>query len=185
MPQTIELSLVLWSTVSQNLRPLGAARTMWVYFSLCQLRVHFVLEVLAKLMVGENLRWEFPKVGGVRLILEVHHVLETRRYCYHTIWFRSRRCGCLVTWFCYQLIAKPGNKTAWATPLWPETYDHCYQTCHWVNGCFQSAMDCHVLTTWSYLVSCFCLSSQYLFLVACTVFLCILYYKSRKTCLPG
>ena len=22
------------------------------------------------------------------------------------------RCGCLVTWFCYQLIAKPGNKTA-------------------------------------------------------------------------
>ena len=26
-------------------------------------------------------------------------------------------CGCLVTWFCYQLIAKPGNKTA--TPPWP------------------------------------------------------------------
>ena len=26
------------------------------------------------------------------------------------------RCGCLATWFCYQLIAKPGNKTA--TPLW-------------------------------------------------------------------
>ena len=22
-----------------------------------------------------------------------------------------RRCGCLVTWFCYQLIAKPGNET--------------------------------------------------------------------------
>ena len=28
------------------------------------------------------------------------------------IWVRSRNCGCLVTWFCYQLIAKPGNKTA-------------------------------------------------------------------------
>ena len=27
-------------------------------------------------------------------------------------WVRSRNCGCLVTWFCYQLIAKPGNKTA-------------------------------------------------------------------------
>ena len=27
-------------------------------------------------------------------------------------------CGCLVTWFCYQLIAKPGNKTA--TVLWPD-----------------------------------------------------------------
>ena len=28
------------------------------------------------------------------------------------IWVRSRNCGSLVTWFCYQLIAKPGNKTA-------------------------------------------------------------------------
>ena len=27
-------------------------------------------------------------------------------------WVRSQNCGCLVTWFCYQLIAKPGNKTA-------------------------------------------------------------------------
>ena len=34
---------------------------------------------------------------------------------------RSRRCGCFVTWFCYQLIAKPGNKTA--TPSWPDP-DH-------------------------------------------------------------
>ena len=30
----------------------------------------------------------------------------------------SWRCGCLVTWFCYHLIAKPGNKTA--TPSWPD-----------------------------------------------------------------
>ena len=37
------------------------------------------------------------------------------------IWVRSRSCGCLVTWFCYQLIAKPGNKTAtvsWPDPIW-------------------------------------------------------------------
>ena len=34
------------------------------------------------------------------------------------IWVRSRRCGCLVTWFCYQMIAKPGNKTA--APSWPD-----------------------------------------------------------------
>ena len=26
-------------------------------------------------------------------------------------WVRSRRCACLITWFCYQMIAKPGNKT--------------------------------------------------------------------------
>ena len=36
------------------------------------------------------------------------------------IWVRSWRCCCLVTWFCYQLIAKPGNKTV--TPSWPEPY---------------------------------------------------------------
>ena len=36
------------------------------------------------------------------------------------IWVRSQRCGCLVTWFCYQLMAKPGNKTA--VPLWPDPY---------------------------------------------------------------
>ena len=34
--ETDKVSLVLWSTVSQNLRPLGAARTMWVYLALCQ-----------------------------------------------------------------------------------------------------------------------------------------------------
>ena len=36
------------------------------------------------------------------------------------IWARSQSCRCLVTWFCYQLIAKPGNKTA--TALWPDPY---------------------------------------------------------------
>ena len=36
------------------------------------------------------------------------------------IWVKSRNCGCLVTWFCYQLIAKPGNKTA--TASWPDPY---------------------------------------------------------------
>ena len=36
------------------------------------------------------------------------------------LWVRSRNCGCLVTWFCYQLIAKPGNKTA--TVSWPDPY---------------------------------------------------------------
>ena len=37
------------------------------------------------------------------------------------IWVRSRNCGCLVTWFCYHLIAKPGNKTAAVS--WPDPYD--------------------------------------------------------------
>ena len=34
--ETDKVSLVLWSTVSQNVRPLGAARIMWVYFALWQ-----------------------------------------------------------------------------------------------------------------------------------------------------
>ena len=45
-----------------------------------------------------------------------------------TIWVRSRNCGCLVAWFYYQLIAKPGNKTA--TVPWPDPYDPLYK---WVN----------------------------------------------------
>ena len=35
-------------------------------------------------------------------------------------WVRSWRCGSLVTWFCYQLVAKPGNKRA--APSWPDPY---------------------------------------------------------------
>ena len=37
------------------------------------------------------------------------------------IWVRSHRCGCPFNWFCYQLIAKPGNKRA--TPLWPDPFE--------------------------------------------------------------
>ena len=42
----------------------------------------------------------------------------TRRL--HWIWVRWQNCGCLVTWFCYQLIAKLVNKTA-AVPS-PDPY---------------------------------------------------------------
>ena len=37
----------------------------------------------------------------------------------HT-WVKSWSCGSLVTWFCYQLLAKPGNTTA--APSWPEPF---------------------------------------------------------------
>ena len=39
---------------------------------------------------------------------------------YLYIWVGSRRWGCLVTWFCYHLITKPGNKTV--APSWPDPY---------------------------------------------------------------
>ena len=38
----------------------------------------------------------------------------------------SQRCRCLVTWFCYQFMAKPGNKTAASS--WPDPY-------HWWKKC--------------------------------------------------
>ena len=44
--------------------------------------------------------------------------LERCQERYRIIWVRSRNCGCLVTWFCYQLIAKPDNKTAAVS--WPD-----------------------------------------------------------------
>ena len=45
----------------------------------------------------------------------------TQHYEYH-IRVRSQNCSCLVRWFCYQLIAKPGNKTA-SVP-WPHLYSY-------------------------------------------------------------
>ena len=46
------------------------------------------------------------------ICLETSHQLNLCWLIVNWIWVRSRNCGCLVTWFCYQLIAKPGNKTA-------------------------------------------------------------------------
>ena len=36
------------------------------------------------------------------------------------MWVGSRNCGCLVAWFCYQFMAKPGSRTA-AVP-WTDPY---------------------------------------------------------------
>ena len=52
---------------------------------------------------------------------KIAHVILSRPLQESTwIWVRSWKCGCLVTWYCYQLIAKSGNKTA-AVP-WPDPY---------------------------------------------------------------
>ena len=58
---------------------------------------------------------ETPKcLGGVPKVTE-KSVVEC-------ICVRSRRCGCLVAWFCYHLIAKLGNKTA--APSWRDPDQH-------------------------------------------------------------
>ena len=46
-------------------------------------------------------------------------------------WVRSRNCVWLVTWFCYQLIAKPGNKTD--TVSWPDPDVVSTHKCGWVT----------------------------------------------------
>ena len=48
------------------------------------------------------------------------HFFNSSRQSDKCIWVRSQNCVCLVTWFCYQLIAKPGNKTAAVS--WPDPY---------------------------------------------------------------
>ena len=53
------------------------------------------------------------------------------------IWVRSRNCGCLVTWFCYHLIAKPGNKTA--TVPWPNPYAHWLPVIWKISSCIPSS----------------------------------------------
>ena len=54
------------------------------------------------------------------LPLDHHRVQNTENK--FTIWVRSWRCRCFVTWFCYHLIAKPGNKTT--TLSWPNPCVH-------------------------------------------------------------
>ena len=69
-------------------------------------------------------------------------------------WVRSRNCGCLVTWFCYQLIAKPGNKTAAVSWPDPNTLSLSYsnvlsQLFHTTraNSCTDSRFCIHYITT--------------------------------------
>ena len=54
---------------------------------------------------------------GMKSKLVLHEALILGLF---SIWVRSRNCGCVVTWSCYQLIARPGNKTA--TVSWPDPY---------------------------------------------------------------
>ena len=69
--------------------------------------------------------WEALPVEEVWTIIDFNFTFYNN-YCKlqgdldQNIWVRSRNWGCLVTWFCYQLIAKPGNKTA--PVLWPDPY---------------------------------------------------------------
>ena len=65
------------------------------------------------------------KVQGIFLTDVMNNATEPRKVCFFSIrviftWVGSGGCNCLVSWFCYQLIAKPGNKTV--APPWPNTH---------------------------------------------------------------
>ena len=60
------------------------------------------------------------------------------------IWVSSRNCGCLVTWFCYQLIAKPGNKTA--TVPWSDPYHNLKYPGTVCVGCMSFNSNANVIT---------------------------------------
>ena len=82
-------------------------------------------------LTGYQQPWYWPTVSiltSVREGLKCHptklHFINIKRSVVRSLkiytWVGSRNCGCLVTWFCYQLIAKPGNKTAAVS--WPDPY---------------------------------------------------------------
>ena len=61
----------------------------------------------------------------------------------------------LLTWFCYQLIAKPGNKTAavsWPDPYAPSHWDmmlHCNIISHWLGAYTNWSLSLSVIGAWS------------------------------------
>ena len=46
---------------------------------------------------------------GWKSLTSAISLLMNDEKCKYLTWVRSQRCACLVTWFCYHLIAKPGN----------------------------------------------------------------------------
>ena len=74
-----------------------------------------------------------PHVGPINLAIRGGCMVTLMWHITHSmehIWVRSQRFSCLVTWFCYQLIAKPGNKRV--APSWPEPYG--FVSLCWVCG---------------------------------------------------
>ena len=68
-----------------------------------------------------------PQISSRAFMLLCYHLEQTVKetsnlrgiWVVYT-WVRTRRGDCLVTWFCYQMIAKPGNKTV--APSWPDPH---------------------------------------------------------------
>ena len=86
---------------------------------------HYFISIRSDSVFVQAMAWHW--IGGRQLSL-VYYVslglegIKETNLAQGSIymWVRPRNCGCLVTWFCYQLIAKPGNKTV--AYSWPDLY---------------------------------------------------------------
>ena len=76
-------------------------------------KCHFILQLMYCLLC---VTW-----SDMYIVLNLcYYSIDKCTHHNYWIWVRSWNCSCLVTWFCYHLIAKPGNKTA--AVLWPDPY---------------------------------------------------------------
>ena len=73
--------------------------------------------ILALVQIMASRRPSDKPLFGAMMVCFQRIYASLRVYSNKCIWVRSWMCGCLATWFCYHLIAKPGNKTA--APSWP------------------------------------------------------------------
>ena len=96
------------------------ARLVWKYISACLLSRSSLIKIFLS-----PLFLRFLSIGSC------YNSTLVALDCI-TIWVRSRNCSCLVTWFCYQLIAKPGDKTA--TVSWPDPYFNNHTLHHVIVG---------------------------------------------------
>ena len=86
--------------------------------------------------------WLFVSV--MRSVKMADKILRNLRALWALRWVRSRRCGCLVTWFCCWMIAKPSNKIT--TALWADPDNMCM--CYWWL-CWPCSVPCYSLR-WAY-----------------------------------
>ena len=141
---------MFFKITSHILRNMHMVRAWWCFVVARWWLIFFPLFGIASLLLGNRIIigqiYDYPNATGVTFTNMGKHIplvycecfilpqqnkaqqnmgISYEAYwafgCYEIcIWVRSRNCGCLVTWFCYQLIAKPGNKTA--TVPWPDPY---------------------------------------------------------------
>ena len=78
---------------------------------------------LIKVGPGQQYAWYWLHTCNSSIVFNRESVIFVEFMNMYNIWVRSRNCDCLVTWFCYQLIAKPGNKTA---AVWWYIYIYIY-----------------------------------------------------------